>query len=97
MAEEKKEETKQEERKEIILTLNIRKHVLKAPRFQRAKKAIKVLRELLKRYTKSEIVKISKSLNEFIWSRGIKKPPVKIKVKILKKDNVAYADITRNN
>jgi len=97
MAEEKKEETKQEERKEIILTLNIRKHVLKVPRFQRAKKAIKVLRELLKRYTKSEIVKISKSLNEFIWSRGIKKPPVKIKVKILKKDNVAYADITRNN
>ena len=97
MVEEKKEETKQEERKEIILTLNIRKYVLKAPRFQRAKKAIKVLRELLKRYTKSETVKISKSLNEFIWSKGIKKPPVKIKVKILKRDNVAYADIIRNN
>ena len=88
-------EQKQEEPKivEKVLTLNLRRYILRAPRFKRAKKAIKALRELLIRHSKARVVKMSVRLNQYIWSRGIKKPPAKVKVRIVKKEELAYADL----
>ena len=37
-------------------------------------------------------VKVSKYLNEMVWFRGIKKPPMKIKVKVIKEGDVVRAE-----
>jgi len=90
-----KVEPKEEEVKIRELTINIRDKVLRAPLNRRAKKAIKSLRETIGRIIKGKEVKISARLNEFVWSRGIKKPPTKISVKIIEKENEAYVDINK--
>ncbi len=49
----------------------------------RAKRAIRIIRETVMRHFRKEgikLVKISNEVNEYIWSRGIEKPPRKIKV-----------------
>lgn len=86
-------DVKKIEEKEI--TINIRKHILKAPLNKRAKKAINVLKEILKKISKVNEIKISCRLNEYIWSRGIKKPPTKLNLKIIKKDDKVFVDIKK--
>jgi large subunit ribosomal protein L31e len=56
------------------------------PRYKKTPKAIKTIKEFIARHMKVENrdlnkVKIDKSLNEFMWARGIRKHPHKIKVK----------------
>tara|TARA_Y100000310_G_C20419561_1_gene686002 strand:+ start:49 stop:813 length:765 start_codon:yes stop_codon:yes gene_type:complete len=67
----------------------LRKGFLKVPRYKRAKKAIRVLREFIAKHMKVEDrdlrkVKVDRFLNEELWFRGIKKPAGKIKVKAIK-------------
>lgn len=54
------------------------------PRNKRAKKAIRYLREFIVRHFKPESLVISQEVNEKIWSRGIQKPPRKLKVRCTK-------------
>lgn len=54
------------------------------PRNKRAKKSIRYLREFMERHFKPESLIISQPVNEKIWSRGIQKPPRKIKVRATK-------------
>ncbi len=54
------------------------------PRNKRAKKAIRYLREFMERHFKPDALIISQPVNEKIWSRGIQKPPRKIKVRATK-------------
>jgi len=54
------------------------------PRNKRAKKAIRYLKEFMERHFKPESLIISQPVNEKIWSRGIQKPPRKIKVRATK-------------
>ncbi len=54
------------------------------PRNKRAKKAIRYLREFMERHFKPESLVISQEVNEKIWSRGIQKPPRKIKIRATK-------------
>ena len=75
----------------------LRKEWLKVPRYKRAKKATKALREFLARHMKTDIknVKIGKWLNIALWKRGIKKPPHHIKVKAIKDDKgIVNADLS---
>jgi len=52
-------------------------------RSNRAKRAIKLIREFVKRqYKKAEEIIIDNSVNELVWSRGIEKPPRRIRVKV---------------
>lgn len=88
---------KTEQNEVRILNLNIRKYVIKAPLTVRAKKAVKVLKELVKKYTKYENIKFSEKLNNYIWSRGIRNPPMKYKLKIEKKDNYYLVDLLNDN
>ncbi|MEO2154529.1 MAG: 50S ribosomal protein L31e, partial [Nanoarchaeota archaeon] len=67
----------------------------KAPRWRRAKKAISVVKQFLKRHMKVEEVKLSNEINEYIWQNGAKNPPGKISVKVVKKGNIAYADLNK--
>ncbi len=62
----------------------LRKEYMKAPRWNRTKKAVIALRQFLAKHMKSEEVKLSKELNEFMWKHGIKNPPHHIKVKAVK-------------
>jgi ribosomal protein L31E len=70
---------------EKIVTLNIRKELIKTPRWKRNKAALRILREKLKKICKTEKVKIDSSLNQKIWSSS-KKILTKFRVKIVKVD-----------
>lgn len=50
----------------------------------RAARAIRLIREFVMRHLKVERVAISEKLNEYIWSRGVEKPPRRVKVKVVK-------------
>ncbi len=56
----------------------------RGPRNKYAKKAIRYLREYMTRHFKPESLVISQEVNEKIWSRGIQKPPRKLKVRATK-------------
>ena len=51
---------------------------------RRSKRAVKLLREFAIRHGKSEQVKISEEISEQIWENGIRNPPRKIKVRLVK-------------
>lgn len=74
---------------EKIVTINLRKRLIKTPRWKRAKQAAKILRGTLERRTKGEI-KLDKTINEKIWSRGIENPPSKLRIKITKVDEKTF-------
>jgi large subunit ribosomal protein L31e len=57
------------------------------PRHQRSARAVRVLREFAVRHMKSSDVKIDTEISEAIWSRGITKPPRKIKVRMTKDED----------
>ena len=78
---EKKELKKPEEvLEEKVITLSLRE-AWKAPRNRRAKAAVRVLKEQLKRHIKKD-TKLELSVNKAIWKRGIKNPPRKIKLNV---------------
>jgi large subunit ribosomal protein L31e len=69
---------------ERFLTLNLRKELAKARRVKKANKIVSLVREKVQKIFKGLEVKIDKSLNEEIWKRGAKKPPAKLKLKLIK-------------
>ena len=87
---------KLEEEKEYVIPL--RAKWKKVPRYKRASKAIKTIKEFLVRHMRIRDrdltkIKIDKYLNEAIWLRGIKKPPKKIKVKVKKDGDLVKVEI----
>lgn len=81
---------------ERIYTIPLRREWLKVPKYKRAKKAIKAIREFVKRHMKvydSDIkIKISDWVNKAIWCRGIKNVPHKITVKVTKTNEEIFVD-----
>jgi large subunit ribosomal protein L31e len=77
---EKKDEDIVEER---FYTIPLKKAWLSS-RFERTAKAVRVLKSFLRRHLKTEDFKVSNELNELLWSRGIKNPPRKVRVKVVK-------------
>ena len=65
----------------------LRKGTQKAPKYRRAKKAILVLKEFIKKHMKSDKILLGKNLNLKIWEKGIKNPPHHVKVHIIKEDD----------
>ena len=70
-------------------TIPLRREWRKVPRYKRTNKAVKAIKEFLARHMKIrdrdlKKIKISTSLNEILWTRGIKKPPAKTRVKAVK-------------
>ncbi|MFX1589180.1 MAG: 50S ribosomal protein L31e [Promethearchaeota archaeon] len=56
----------------------------KGPRTKWANKSVRYLKEFMERHFKPESLIISQEVNERIWSRGIQKPPRKLKVRATK-------------
>ncbi len=87
-------EKKTEKLFERTYTIPLRSEWLKAPRYRRAKKAIRAMKEFLAKHMKVkdrelDKIKIDNWVNRAIWSRGIKNVPHKITVKATK-----YSDET---
>jgi len=84
---------KKEMVEEKYLTLNLRRFVVKKQNWRRSEAAMLILRRLLKKHLKTDKIKISTNLNNFIWERGIKKPQTKIKVKATKEGEFYKVDL----
>ncbi len=96
MAKKKTEPIEKLER-EYIIPLRIKWK--KVPRYKRANKAIKAIKEFLARHMKVvdrdlDKIKLDKYLNEFVWKKGIRKPPIKIKVKAIKEGNLVRVELS---
>jgi ribosomal protein L31E len=71
---------------EKVLTINLRKEIVKSPGWERSRRASKLLREILEKNIDTESLKIDKKLNEKIWSKQGENPG-RIRVKIVKVDD----------
>jgi large subunit ribosomal protein L31e len=61
---------------------------------KRTPRALRILREFIKKHMKTENVLIERSVNQKLWSRGIEKPPRKIRVRALKyRDDVVRVQL----
>jgi large subunit ribosomal protein L31e len=70
-------------------TIPLRKNYVKVPKYYRSKRAINHIKAFLVRHMKveEEDIKIGKHLNEQVWMHGIKNPPGKVKVKVVKEND----------
>lgn len=90
----KEEKIEKIEREYII---PIRKKAKITPRYQKANRAIRIIKQFLVRHMKvrdrdTKKIKIDKYLNEMVWFRGIKKPPAKIKVRAIKEGDIVRVE-----
>ncbi len=98
MAEKKKAKTQAKPEKiEREYVIPFRKKVGVVPRYKRANKTIKTIKEFLARHMKVydrdlNKIKIDGFLNEQIWARGIKRPPHKIKVRAVKEGDIVRVE-----
>jgi large subunit ribosomal protein L31e len=58
-----------------------------AQKYRRSEKAMTLLRKFVERHMKPTEMIIDPSVNEAIWSKGIRNPPRKIRVKMTKDDD----------
>ncbi len=84
-------ETTEKIEREYVIPLREKCRVV--PRYKKANKAIRTIKEFLVRHMKIRDrdlnkIKIDGYLNEVIWFRGIRKPPIKIKVKVIKEGEI---------
>ncbi len=79
----KEEKPAKKELEERIYTVPLRRAWLVSRR-KRAPKAVRILRNFMVRHMKAESVVITNEINEALWSRGIQKPPRRIRVKAAK-------------
>jgi len=70
---------------ERVYTVNLGK-VLLSPDNQRAKRAVNVIKEFARHHMKIEQIKLEEDVSHLLWSRGIKHPPRKIRVRMTKTD-----------
>ncbi|MBT3404687.1 50S ribosomal protein L31e [archaeon] len=82
--------------REYVIPLRARyQHVA---RYKKTPKAIKTVKEFLVKHMKIydrdlNKIKIDKYLNEFLWARGIKNPPHKVKVKAIKNGETVKVEL----
>lgn len=71
------------ESEERVYTIDLSKVTL-TPRSRRSKRAINMIKEYAMRHMKSGEVRIDEELNQLIWSRGIRDPPRRVRVKMVR-------------
>ncbi len=74
---------------ERIYSIRLRQKLVRYPRWLRAKKGVKYIKRFLSRHMKVplENVKLDEKVNEFLWSRGAKWAPSRIKLRAVKFDD----------
>jgi large subunit ribosomal protein L31e len=79
----KKEEKEEEIVEERVYTIPLGRAWI-SPRKKRTPRATRLIKSFIERHMKPEALVISNEVNEKIWSRGIEKPPRKIRVRAAK-------------
>jgi large subunit ribosomal protein L31e len=95
MADKKTEKKAKGEKVERIYTIPLRAEWKKKPRYKRAKKSMRAIKEFLVRHMRMydrdlDKIKIDPWVNRAIWSRGIKNVPGKIIVQAVKDGDEVY-------
>jgi len=67
-------------------------------RYKKTNKAIKTIKEFLVRHMKIrdrdlKRIRLDRYLNEFVWARGIRNPPPKVKVKAIKEGDIVRVEL----
>jgi len=70
----------------------------RVPRYKKSNRAVKAIKEFQVQHMKIrdrdlDKIKVDKFLNEFVWSRGIKNPPSKVKVKATKEGDIVRVEL----
>lgn len=78
--------------------INLRREIMKVPRYRRTPKAIKAIKQFIAKHMRVpdrdlNKVKLSKYLNQEMWFRGIQNPLTKIKVKVRKEGENIIVDL----
>ncbi len=68
---------------ENIYTIPFYPQLNKTAPYRRTPRAVRLLKEFIFKHTKVDFVIIDEELNEFMWKRGIRKPPRKVKVRAI--------------
>ena len=68
---------------ESIFTIPFYPQLNKTAAYKRTPKAVRMLKAFIVKHTKADFVVITNELNEFLWERGIRKPPRKVKVRAI--------------
>src|SRR3989344_3048732 len=74
-------------------TIPLRRAFMKAPNYRKTKRAVNEIKYFLQKHMKSEIIKIGSHLNLELWEKGKKNPPPRVKVKVLKRDDIVYVEL----
>lgn len=76
--------TNEEEVEERIYTIPFYPKLSLSTRNKRTPRAIRIIKEFIFRHMKAKEIIIDPELNIFMWSRGIQKPPRRVRVKAIK-------------
>jgi len=68
-------------------TINLRKRLMKVTFKNRAPRAVKEIKKFVKIHMGTDDVRVAVNLNQFIWSRGIKSVPGRVRVRCQRKRN----------
>jgi len=77
---------------EKIYTIPLREAYKKAEG-KRAPYAARLIRSYLQTHTKAKTVKLGQELNKAIWSRSIRRPPRKVRIKAVKDGDIVRAEL----
>ncbi len=69
---------------ERTYTIPLRREFLKVPKYKRAKKATVAVKQFLSKHMKSDDVRVGTGVNEKVWGHGMRNPPSKVKVQVVK-------------
>ncbi|HIH40170.1 MAG TPA: 50S ribosomal protein L31e [Halobacteria archaeon] len=74
---------------ENIYIIPLRKTVLKIPKWERSKAAMKEIRRFIARHnhTEEDKVFLSRSINQKIWEKGAERPPSAIRVRTIRSED----------
>ncbi|KAI8927453.1 60S ribosomal protein L31 [Entophlyctis helioformis] len=70
-------------------TIHLHKRVYNTTFKKRAPKAVKIIRDFASKAMKTTDVRIDPSLNQYLWKRGVKAVPHRIRVRVTRKRNDA--------
>lgn len=69
---------------ERIYTVPLRKAYWAGSRLRRANRSVRILKEFVERHMKPEELLIQPEVNDLIWSRGMQKPPRRLRIRATK-------------
>mmetsp|Transcript_47836 Transcript_47836/g.113671 ORF Transcript_47836/g.113671 Transcript_47836/m.113671 type:complete len:122 (+) Transcript_47836:109-474(+) len=82
-----KKTPKAKEPRTLDQTIHMHKYIWKTGFLKRAPKAVRTIRVLASKIMGTKDVRIDTKLNKFIWSRGVRNVPTRVRVRMSRKRN----------